>query len=204
MFFIITYHCTVLHGIEGDSWRPDGNEAGSHVSKLKKILLFYFFSFLVFSRCSACKNEHRKRILGRQAAKSSRRAPLIFFSRPSSASQSFWIAFWWLSWTRSRIGWVLAVGRSAPLLSLSAVAVARSSRTELRIRNTSSFLIGRRCALRSMPKAPHFRSAGSVTICILTLTKSHQSETGRIETSGWGEVTFLCAFWTWTSSCIFY
>lgn len=101
-----------MHGTEGDSWRPDENEAGTFTClKVQKIVLFYFFSFLVFSRCSAYKNEHRKRILGRQAAKSSQRAPQIFFSRPSSASQSFWIAFSWLSWTRSRIGWVLRSGK---------------------------------------------------------------------------------------------
>lgn len=53
----------------------------SHVSSSKKkivLLIFFLFLSLFVSRCSAYKNEHRKRILGRQAAKSTERAPLIY------------------------------------------------------------------------------------------------------------------------------
>lgn len=126
VFSIVTYHCTVLHGIEGGSWRPDETEAGTLTClKFKKTVLFIFSLSLFVSRCSAYKNEHRKRILGRQAAKSTQRAPLIFFYLPSSASQSFWIAFGDQVERGPEWAEFLEVGRSAPSLSLSVVAVAR-------------------------------------------------------------------------------
>ncbi len=52
----------------------------SHVSSSKIVAFYFLLSLSLFvSRISAYKNEHRKRILGRQAAKSTQRAPLIFF-----------------------------------------------------------------------------------------------------------------------------
>lgn len=66
----------------------------SHVSSSKNCA-FLFFSLFV-SRCSAYKKEHRKRILGRQAAKSSQRAPQIFFIF-LPLQVSLLDSFWWLS-----------------------------------------------------------------------------------------------------------
>lgn len=58
---MFTYHCTVLHGLNGESWSLVGNaQAGSFT-----FLTFNFVLWRIFSR-SQCSNTHTKVNTGRQ------------------------------------------------------------------------------------------------------------------------------------------
>lgn len=74
---MVTYHCTVLHGFNRVSRRRCETQAGTFTClRLKQNKAAYFFKKMFFFLRS--ENAHRKRILGRQEAKSSQRTLRVF------------------------------------------------------------------------------------------------------------------------------
>lgn len=94
---MFTYHCTVLHGLNGESWSLVGNaQAGSFT-----FLTFNFVLWRIFSR-SQCSNTHTKVNTGRQflaeCVEKKLGAPRVFpfFSCfPSSSSLTFFGPGFW-------------------------------------------------------------------------------------------------------------
>lgn len=98
------------------------------MSQVQKNCAFNFFSLSLFSFHVVVltkMNTGREFLADRRQNQLSEHLWYIFFLSSFLCKSVFLDSFWWWSWTRSRIGWVLEVGRSAPSLSLSVVAVAR-------------------------------------------------------------------------------
>lgn len=111
---MFTYHCTVLHGLMGESWSLVGNTQAGSFTFLTLNFVWSPFSLAVQQQQQQKVNTGRQFLADRGEKKLG--APRLFFSlfsflfRSQFLDRVFFFFFTGGSWTRSRRGWVFGTG----------------------------------------------------------------------------------------------